>query len=350
MKLTLICCSPSSGSTFLADVIDSIPGVLCGPETNLFSNREFFEKFPECQSHLQQHFSSPDWTTKRHSLFLRRTLAAYGWTQEQVLQDYRDAKDPADWIERLFRQITLPGASDAVWVEETPRNIFSATAVRAWIPGCRLIHLVRHPVYVYASLRQSRGLAPATAMVVLMNNYLQGFNLPQDECCHRLRYEDLVAQPESTVDGICRFLGLPPCGDRIHDLLRNNTFRRDFKRHAAGWSVKDFGTFRNANNPARIEAVAAELRFLRDARLQPSLLRFYGLPDMSLREITGALGYDWPVDETGPVAPPRSEHFRHHVRLFWANYRRGDCPLSALRTYLFPFRSRGPRPLPRAAR
>jgi len=338
MKLTLICCSPSSGSTFFADVIDSIPGVVCGPETNIFSNREFFENFPACQTRLQQHFSSPDWTTKRHSLFLRRTLAAYGWNQDQVLQSYRDAADPADWIGRLFKAMTIPGAADAVWVEETPRNIFAASAVLRWFPQCRLIHLVRHPVYVYASLRQSRGLAPATAMVILLNNYLQGFNLPKDDLIHRMRYEDLVSQPESTVDAICRFLELPPCGDRIHKLLAGNTFRRDFKRHQAGWTVKDFGTFRNANNPARLETVAGELRFLRDARLRSSHLSRYGLPDMSLREITDSLGYDWPIAETGPALPPRSEHFRHHLSLFWANFRRGDCPASTLGSYLFPFR------------
>ena len=93
--------------------------------------------------------------------------------------------------------------------EKTPQHALVAKTLCEWYPRCTLIHLIRDPRDVVASLLRM----PWGHKSVLANAriWLQ-CTLSAERCRHRhnylqVQYERLVAEPEAELKHICRFLG-----------------------------------------------------------------------------------------------------------------------------------------------
>jgi hypothetical protein len=98
------------------------------------------------------------------------------------------------------------------WGEKTPRNAFWIDEIRALFPDAQFIHIVRdgrdqaidisdsllwpYSVYSGASLWQRYVSAVRESAA----------RLPADAYCE-IRYEDLCAEPEARIRGLCEFLG-----------------------------------------------------------------------------------------------------------------------------------------------
>ncbi|MFQ5666587.1 MAG: sulfotransferase [Candidatus Binatia bacterium] len=94
------------------------------------------------------------------------------------------------------------------WGDKTPQHTLFADALCAWYPSCRLLHVVRDPRDVVASLLRMPWAAPS----VLANARLWlRYTLAAEHCRKRdnyllVPYERLVAEPASELKRICAFV------------------------------------------------------------------------------------------------------------------------------------------------
>jgi hypothetical protein len=98
------------------------------------------------------------------------------------------------------------------WGEKTPQYVLDLPAMRRIFPGAQVIHIIRDPCAVTASLL-ARPWGPATARGVaqewrrcVLAGRRDGRPLGADGY-HELRYEALVAHPEPVLRALCAFLG-----------------------------------------------------------------------------------------------------------------------------------------------
>jgi len=115
-----------------------------------------------------------------------------------------------DSLYRFHGQYT--GQNFTVWGDKTPENTFELDMLIRIFPQSKFIHLLRDGVDVAASF-VSRGLMDDMlsaakhwqTAVLTSREFMQQY--PKQ--CIEVRYEDLVASPEQTLQGLCGFLNIP---------------------------------------------------------------------------------------------------------------------------------------------
>jgi hypothetical protein len=98
-----------------------------------------------------------------------------------------------------------------VLVEKSPPNLVMTRFLSALFPGCRIVVCVRHPVVV--ALSTSKWSRPGTRLERLVDHWLAAHDHLRADAVgadniHLLRYEHLVTDPRSALDGVARFLRL----------------------------------------------------------------------------------------------------------------------------------------------
>ena len=96
--------------------------------------------------------------------------------------------------------------------EKTPQNIRYLPELSEIFPEAKIVHIVRDPRDVVTSLMRMPWAPDSVVLNALkwkidmlyMHDYLESGG-----AAHELRYEDLVAEPESTLRTLCRFLDVP---------------------------------------------------------------------------------------------------------------------------------------------
>jgi hypothetical protein len=96
-----------------------------------------------------------------------------------------------------------------VLMEKTPLNLVRMRFLQALFPQARFLLLLRHPVVVAYATRKWC----ASPMPMLIEHSLRCYeravaDLPALRHAHVLNYEDLMAQPQATIDAILRFVGV----------------------------------------------------------------------------------------------------------------------------------------------
>jgi hypothetical protein len=100
--------------------------------------------------------------------------------------------------------------SKSVLLEKSPPNLLRMRFLRALFPSARFIVVVRHPIAVsLATRRWSR-----TSMDSLLAHWVAAHQMVVEDAVHvgeavLVRYEDLLAEPESQLDRLFAFLSLP---------------------------------------------------------------------------------------------------------------------------------------------
>ena len=112
---------------------------------------------------------------------------------------------PALWTD-LAREAASSGK--AHFAEKTPRHLLHLDAIAATVPGARIVMMVRDGRDVAASFQRRDGKAITGARRWLQENeVLRAAEARPDTL--RLRYEDLVTDPEGSLRAVCSFAGLP---------------------------------------------------------------------------------------------------------------------------------------------
>lgn len=190
--IVIVCGCGRSGTTLTRVMLDSHPQLYSGPESLLFlpvpiDTADLAYKFELARSELE--------AVREQAGSRARFIDAF---QSSLIRTY----------------------GKPFWADKTARNVHRLDYIRAHFPRARIIHMVRDPRDVVASLKTHRKRK-------LENGKLAptGYYMPFELCVARwelaindalkhhgtanfyeVRYEDLVFEPEKSIREICRFL------------------------------------------------------------------------------------------------------------------------------------------------
>ena len=166
---------------------------------------------------------------------LRELSPYWRWLTSKVppedIEAYVLASDRTDrGLFEAFLRIYADRRGKAVMGEKTPAHLDYVDELLAWFPDARIVHCLRDPRAIFVSeLRRRTGHAAGVPyrQLAMVPALLSRFVLLQVVWAwaravhqHRrlvrrypdryrlVRFEDVVAQPEATLDDLCAFLGL----------------------------------------------------------------------------------------------------------------------------------------------
>jgi protein-tyrosine sulfotransferase len=190
----LVCGCGRSGTTLTRVILDSHPQLFSGPESSLF--------LPV----------SVDLADLAYKFDVSRDILENFWNITQSRAEFIDS----------FCSLVLKNNSKLLWVDKTARNVHRLDYVFSHFPNATVIHIVRDPRDVVASLKTHKkrkivgGVAVPTGYIMPVNLCIDRWKLAvQDALKHRkqknfiqIRYEDIVLNPEETVYYLCENLGI----------------------------------------------------------------------------------------------------------------------------------------------
>lgn len=286
-------CSPSSGSTMFADLLDSLPGVVCGPESNIFCHRAAYRP-GGAPGWVERPLPAPSVYIPGHHFF-SPILDEVGLDGTQRAALVRGSVDLADFVERYRRYYTGFRERDArILADKTPVNVNCLPEFCTYFgPRGLFVHLVRDGRSVAASLT-GRGFTLYEAAFTWIAQVYRGQYARRFSNAIELRYEDLLREGYAVLAELAELLGLHVEPDEIERRHADNAYRGGLTR-VASWSVPSF--------TGRIKATRGYRERLDPtaiATLQRVVTRGVALPGappagVGLADVLSAYGY--PLDE-----------------------------------------------------
>lgn len=138
-----------------------------------------------------------------------------------------------------------------------PVDISRVPTIQAWFPGARVVHLVRDPRAIYASmiareLRASRGnwrhraAVRSGRLAYLVHQYRLAARVHRRNAAnpayHLSRFEDMIARPHDSVPLLCDFLGIDVVPDMYQPPGKDSSFR---KGESTGFDAGAVDTWRD---------------------------------------------------------------------------------------------------------
>jgi hypothetical protein len=195
--------SPRSGTTLLRNILNRHPSLaICG-ETRFFA--DVFQR--------RWVFGNLAKTGKRRRLVeeylltarIRRLGVDVHGLREKLLREATSYRGMFTGIMQYYAD----SQGKKRFGEKTPHHAFVAETLCEWYPGAAIIHLVRDPRDVVASLQRiawaPKSIVSNALMWLLFNRAARGM---QDRSGYMLaHYETLISQPEQELARICAHLG-----------------------------------------------------------------------------------------------------------------------------------------------
>lgn len=199
-----------SGTTLVASMLGAHSRLYCGPETFFFPRLE--------RQSLDRLLAPGTWPDAAVSFLSAITLGQgparihelFGRTIEDLRTDLAARRPSVTALLEAFTASAARDAGKARWIEKTPNHLLYLDAVRQYYPDARILRIVRDPRDVATSLTR----VPFGSRSKLANLYLW---LERDARSWRffehdrhsltLRYEDLLADPQSSLERVCAWMG-----------------------------------------------------------------------------------------------------------------------------------------------
>lgn len=299
----LIGCCPSSGSTLLSVILDTHSQIFCGPELALFSHPFLWAEEGERWRHRMLRYTDPtvdvmtlpEWTLDEGvcpwiSFSHPANFAWYGCEQVEIRDRIPQWKDARDLVDFVFRS-KLQEAGKNIWVEKTPSNLYGMPAFLERYPGGRGIVVLRDGRDVVCSLlKRGFGFARAAAIWVLEAAMTQA--LSKHPRVHLVRYEDLVADAQGTLQRVMDFLQIEASIEQLLDFQNSRRAREDATVRLPSWkNSPQHAISASSVGNWRAELSDFHLVVLDNLRLKPGFSGLEGMAGMSGRELLAAAGY-----------------------------------------------------------
>lgn len=233
--------APSSGTTLLADLMDSIPGVVCPPELYIFSVPPAFafdETFKEAAC-SRIRFPVPAPYAAPTAFFNDKYCGMIGMDAEALTETIRASQGLPEFVARFaarfaqFRDRPLQ-----VFAEKTPINVNCAEAFCRTFPGGLFVHVVRDGRAVAASLVK-RKYSLYEAALIWLYQCSAGQGAARLPGVVEVRYEDLLQAPFQIASDIARRVGVEVSPQVIESSLTTNSYRAQLPR-IKSWSIPEF--------------------------------------------------------------------------------------------------------------
>jgi len=213
----------SSGTTLLRKMINAHPNIGCGPEMSVFDRPKMYDI---SISHLYTLFIRDDFDELDDLCvypirFQPMDKSYCGLSAAGHRRFYYDGEDTDAVFEELFDNSNSPKeflqlffdrwaneSGKKRWAEKTPNNIFTAGKILETYRHGKFINVIRDGRDVVLSLTGRRGTPVYTAIWRWLAATEAGLRMKGHPRFLTVRYEDLVLQTESTLKGICSFIGV----------------------------------------------------------------------------------------------------------------------------------------------
>ena len=330
---------PSSGSTFLADLLDSTQVTACGPEINLFAVENLYE-FSEFKKHWRESskFSSPYF--RRNSIGIR-DIHAYGLSESAFDKLVQESENLKHFLEKFsLHFLSLRGKDlDGAVFEKSPQNLNCIDQYLEKVDA-PFIHIVRNPVNVYKSLLK-RGFDNSISLITWMMDQARIYNYIGHKNLVVLKYEDLVNDPfGKTADLINRATGhhVDPAG--IKSNYEDNPYRKFHTPKLDSWTHNTYGVVgrdrKKELTPEEVESLAS----LRSVKIGKDYSQIFGQAEVSFMELLEKFGY---INEYLESIGQKQSTFqmssqgRYRLfRKFTGDLKNKDAALRNLNAYLNP--------------
>ncbi len=222
----------------MADLLDSVPGLLCGPELYVYCLDQAYAWDAEFRAAAG---ARQPFRTRSPYLPARRFVApeamAHVGLDDASLAAMVNASDSlAAFIDRFAEHFaSWRGCAIEVLAEKTPINGCCLSEYCDRFPGGLFVHVVRDGRSVVASL-MARGRAPYEAAYIWMVQTAFGQAARHHANAVELRFEDLVAAPYRTVADLAARVGVRTEPAEIEAALGANAYRRSVPR-LGSWTV-----------------------------------------------------------------------------------------------------------------
>jgi hypothetical protein len=215
MKPVFIGGCDRSGTTMLGAILGTHSDCLCVPEgqfiVDTLQGKDYDLKHVEVNPVLQQITKHPRFKTWMEH------LDPPNWPGEQPEAEYSTI---VEWLVMLYGQKNGK-SSPILWVEHTPSNIKRAVTLASIFPDAKLIHLVRDGRAVAASFLKINWGPKSVDQAAQYWLQILAFGLAAEsflgeDRIMRVYYEDLVREPETSLQSICTFLNIDYQPDMLH--------------------------------------------------------------------------------------------------------------------------------------
>jgi len=200
---------PRSGTTLLASLLGGLPGCVVTPESQ-FKQRAVhtLQRHPgsklrgaELQRQLSRDLRFQAWRVPLHSDDLEVELGSEGLRHLLLKLAWR-----VGTTQGLPTELTT-------WIDHTPQNIESGLALTKLFPRARIIHIVRDPRAVAASLLPLDWgpQSPAGVAELWRHRLAHGLALESalPESIRRVHYEQLCREPDRILGELADWVGIP---------------------------------------------------------------------------------------------------------------------------------------------
>ncbi len=201
--------SVRSGTTLLRDLLKKHHNLICPEETHMFRWGEPFASTEYL--HVNK---------VADTLILHRKMD--GVDESKFVKILEDSSDRSDFMLRymdLFKQ--AQNSTSGRCFDKTPQNVYGLPLIRAYFPQAKIIHIIRNPLNVVASLKQGKVMSVQTLTgainfwkeSILIINTLKPL-LGDD--LYEFKYEDLTHNPEAEISKLLAFLDEPQFTEDIN--------------------------------------------------------------------------------------------------------------------------------------
>lgn len=235
--------SPRTGSTLLRHVLNRSPEICLASETHFLKESRRLRIGPRLAAARSADGDRrtaavralvADLYGPKFWIWLRRKIAQERFTERLLATDLSERALFALLLD-LYVEVHGGGRPVTVRGEKTPDHLYGVATLAEWFPEARFIHTFRDPRAIYASriVRSEVGLRgmkarlpaipdrlldPIVAPIEVIETsrvWLDAARLHRRHAArlgdrYRLvRFEDLVADPETTIRDLCGFIGVP---------------------------------------------------------------------------------------------------------------------------------------------
>ena len=331
--------SPSSGSTFLADLLDSTNYTAVGPELNLFS-LEFFYDFDKFKYQLNLNSRLSSIYLKRNGINYKN-LSSFGLDKDKFSNLVRSSKNLEEFlINFAIRFLSLRGKNTkGVVFEKTPQNI---CCIDKYLENTNnhFVHIVRNPVNVYKSLL-NRGFLDNIALLTWFLDEAKIYKYLEHTRVFIVKYEELIKDPfKIAKDVIETTSGIEVTEEEIKNMYENNEYRKYHTFKLDSWSNKSFGVVGKEKKKKFTENDLNNLATLQNLKVSSKYANYFNMAEVSFLDIIKKFGY---INSYYEVIGNRNKNFEFNknekykfFRKYVSDLKHGDAKLSDFPIYLNP--------------